>query len=254
MIRDLKSLIFQLQHRKNYPNVKIEFGARVVDSTFGSGVEIGTDCYIQRSRFSAGVMIKNDCVIFDSEFEKQAAIYPHCVLHDVRIGSYSYMNEHCTVRGVRVGNFTSIGPHFFCGHGGHPTNFVTTSPVFYSTRGQCGVSFAEKNLFDEQHDTFVGNDVWIGARVFVRDGVRIGNGALIAAGAVVVADVPDYAMVGGIPAKLIRYRFPEEIIRELSGIEWWNWSEAKLREAQPLLSQPDVTSFLKWARQQEHSP
>jgi carbonic anhydrase/acetyltransferase-like protein (isoleucine patch superfamily) len=78
--------------------------------------------------------------------------------------------------------------------------------------------------------------------------VRIGNGAIIAAGAVVVADVPDYAMMGGVPAKLIRYRFPEEAIRELLEIEWWNWPEEKLRAAQPLLSQPDVNSFLAWAR------
>jgi hypothetical protein len=55
-------------------------------------------------------------------------------------------------------------------------------------------------------------------------------------------------MMGGVPAKLIRYRFPEAAIRELLEIEWWNWPEEKLRDAQPLLSQPDVNSFLAWAR------
>jgi carbonic anhydrase/acetyltransferase-like protein (isoleucine patch superfamily) len=84
--------------------------------------------------------------------------------------------------------------------------------------------------------------------VFVRDGVRIGNGALIAAGAVVTNDVADYAIVGGVPAKLIRYRFSEAVIHELLEIEWWNWNDSKLREAQPLLSQPDVDAFLAWTK------
>ena len=70
----------------------------------------------------------------------------------------------------------------------------------------------------------------------------------VAAGAVVTADVPDYAIMGGVPAKLIRYRFPENVVQQLLEIQWWNWSEERLREAQPQLAQPDVNSFLEWAR------
>ena len=121
-------------------------------------------------------------------------------------------------------------------------------PTYRFVCEQCGVTFADKNTFDEQRVTNMGNDVWIGARVFIRDGVRIGNGALIAAGAVITADVPDYAIAGGVPGKVIRYRFPEEVVRQLLALEWWNWGEDRLREAQPLLSQPDVNSFLAWAK------
>jgi len=249
LIRDLKSLVFLLQNRKNYPGVRIGLGSRVTDSTFsGAGVSIGRDCYIHKSNFSEKVIINDGCAIFDSAFENNTAVYSNCSLSNVMFGSYSYVNEHSAMGRVTVGKFSSIGPHFICGYGEHPTNFISTSPVFYSRRAQCGVSFADKDGFDEQGETSVGNDVWIGARVFVRDGLRIGNGALIAAGAVVTADVPDYAVVGGVPAKLIRYRFPEHVIHELLETQWWDWSEDRLREAQPLLSQADVNSFLAWAK------
>ena len=250
MIRDLKSLVFLLQNRKNYPGVRIGLGSRVTNSTFSSTrVEIGKDCYIYGANFSGNVIIKDSCVVFDSAFESNTFVYSDCSLSHVSFGSYSYLNEHSALGNVDIGKFCSVGPHFICGYGEHPTNLISTSPVFYSTRAQCGVSFAERDLFDERRQTRVGNDVWIGARVFVRDGLRIGNGALIAAGAVVTADVPDYAVVGGVPAKLIRYRFPEHIVRELLEIRWWNWNEERLRKAQPLLSRADVNSFLAWAKE-----
>lgn len=215
----------------------------------GAGVKIGKGCYLYSSRLGDGVMIQDSCRIFTSELAENTAVYSDSTLSDVKFGAYSYVNEKSLLRGVTVGRFTSIGPHFLCGYGEHPTNFISTSPVFYSTRNQCGVSFAQTNQFDEQRETFIGNDVWIGTRVFVRDGVRIGDGALIAAGAVVTSDVADYAIVGGVPAKLIRYRFPPEIIKELVALQWWDWNEHKLREAQPLLSQADANAFLDWARQ-----
>lgn len=246
----MKKLLFSVQNKMRYGHVRIGFGTRVIDSTFdGADVEIGKGCYIHKSTFGAGSFVKDDCAIFNSVFDKHTAVYPRCVLGDVRFGSYSYVNENSMMSGVTLGRFTSVGPHFLCGYGDHPADFVTTSPVFYSTRKQCGVSFAETTRYDEKRQTIVGNDVWIGARVFVRDGVAIGSGALIAAGAVVTNDVPEYAIVGGVPAKLIRYRFADDVVAQLLDIQWWNWSEQKLRAAQPYLAQADVNAFLEWARQ-----
>ncbi len=248
-MNDLKSLVSFVLNRKNYPNARIGFGSRVIDSTLDAeGVLVGKGCYIHGCKLSTGVIIKDRCTIFNSILEHNTAIYPNTELSKSQIGAFSYLNENSSMGGVTVGRFTSIGPSFICGYGEHPTNFITTSPVFYSTRMQCGVSFTETNRFEEHKETRIGSDVWIGSRVFVKDGVTIGNGALIAAGAVVVADVPDYAVVGGVPAKLIRYRFSEEGIRELLEIQWWLWSEEKLRDAQPLLAQPDIQSFLEWSR------
>jgi len=249
LIDDLKNLFFLLQNKRNYGHVKIGVGSHIIDSTFdGAGTEIGKDCYIQRSKFAKDVIVKDRCVIFDSSFDNSSAVYPGCSVSNVKFGAYSYVNESSSMGDVIVGRFSSLGPQFVCGYGEHPTGFVTTSPVMYSTRGQCRTSFAEKDLFTEHQQTTIGNDVWMGARVFVRDGVKIGDGALVAAGAVVTKDVAPFAIVGGVPAEVIRYRFPEEMIAQLLEIQWWNWDEDKLREAQPHLAQPDVNSFLEWVK------
>lgn len=89
----------------------------------------------------------------------------------------------------------------------------------------------------------IGHDVWIGADVIVMGGVRIGNGAVIGAGAVVAKDIPPYAIAVGNPARVIKYRFPAEIIQKFQQLKWWNWPEEKIHEALPLLS--NVEKFLK---------
>jgi len=100
-------------------------------------------------------------------------------------------------------------------------------------------------VYEEKRRIIIGNDVWIGCRVFIRDGVKIGHGAIIGAGAVVVSDVPAYAVVGGVPAKIIRYRFSPDIIRSLIDIEWWNWSDERLRDAQESFCKRDAGALIR---------
>ena len=92
-------------------------------------------------------------------------------------------------------------------------------------------------------DITIGSDVWIGARAIILSGVSIGDGAIIGAGAVVTRDVPPYAIVGGSPAKLLKYRFNPEEIAALQEIRWWDWPDEKVREAIPVMH-TDVTSFI----------
>lgn len=95
--------------------------------------------------------------------------------------------------------------------------------MFYSTSKQCGVTFATDNVFKEYLKPLkIGNDVWIQQNVFICGGVEISDGAIVLAGAVVTKDVPPYAVVGGIPAKVIRFRYDEETIQFLLRIKWWN--------------------------------
>ncbi len=104
--------------------------------------------------------------------------------------------------------------------------------------GSCWTEKHEENVL---RPVTIGNDVWIGVRVIILGGVKIGNGAVIGAGSVVTRDVPPYAVVAGAPARLIRYRFEEPVIRRLEELQWWNKSEEELRQLLPLFQKESFT-------------
>ena len=84
--------------------------------------------------------------------------------------------------------------------------------------------------------TIIGNDVWIGNGAIINSGLKIGNGAVIGCGAIVTHDVPDYAIVVGQPARILRYRFDQQTIALLSKLQWWNWSQDTIKKNIPMLS------------------
>ena len=133
------------------------------------------------------------------------------------------------------------------GLGKHPTrNFVSTHPAFFSSLGQSQVTFSTESVFEEFAKINIGNDVWIGARAIILDCVNIGDGAIIAACAVVTKDVPDYAVVGGVPAKILRYRFEPNEIKFLKEFTWWDKDISWLRENYYQLH--DIKNFIKFAK------
>jgi serine acetyltransferase len=91
----------------------------------------------------------------------------------------------------------------------------------------------------------IGNDVWIGAKSTIMSGVKIGHGAVIGSGSVVAKDVPPYAIVVGNPAKVIKYRFDEQQIKDLQNIAWWNWDESKIKEESMILWSKDINYFIE---------
>ena len=150
------------------------------------------------------------------------------------IGRYTYIAG-ARIQSSSIGSFCSIGPGTRIGGlGKHPTKWLSTHPVFFSTLKQANTTFVDKNYFLESGKVEIGNDVWIGANVTILDGVRVGDGAIIAAGAVVVSDVEPYTIVGGVPAKLIRYRFDDDMIDALLELHWWDWPEDILKANQAL--------------------
>jgi acetyltransferase-like isoleucine patch superfamily enzyme len=167
----------------------------------------------------------------DCFFGSYNVLYERATLRQVTLGDYSYIAANARISRASIGKFCGIGPEVMIGLGMHPSrHFVSTHPAFYSRISPCGASFTEEGKFDEFKDVRIGNDVWIGARAILMDGVTVGDGAIVGAGAVVTRDVPPYAVVTGIPAKVIRYRFSNDEIDWLLKFKWWNMGDQWLKE------------------------
>ncbi|MBC1457939.1 xenobiotic acyltransferase family protein [Listeria newyorkensis] len=157
---------------------------RIHSSQIGANVTLGKECWINKD------------VIIGS---------------NVRIGDYSYVNKGAIIASGTIGKYCSIAAYCQIGLDEHPIDQLSTSPFTYDSR--------DWNNF--QNPPVIGNDVWIGGGVLVMQGVNIGDGAILAAGAVVTKDVPLYAIVGGVPARILRKRFAENTIENLVKEAWW---------------------------------
>lgn len=178
-------------------------------------------------------------------FSDNVHLYRNTTLYNVKIEKHTYLagtsSQHAT-----FGKFCSVAPNTIVGGlGAHPTNQVSTHPVFYSTGMQSGKTFAEKNYFQENKETIVKNDVWIGSNAIILDGLTIGNGSIVAAGAIVTKSVPDYAIVAGVPAKIIRFRYDEKIITALNTLEWWQLDDVILKQLAPIFRDNDITRLIR---------
>lgn len=169
------------------------------------------------------------------------------------LGFGSYIAPRSCVFG-EVGRYTAIAGEVHVVVGTHPTQkFVSIHPAFYSTKNCVDLSYCAEGKFSEykyanqktKAEVVIGNDAWIGYRATLLSGITIGDGAIVAAGAVVTKDVPPYTVVGGVPAREIRKRFPEETVDRLIQMKWWNASTAWLRENAELFA--DVEKFVKEA-------
>lgn len=172
---------------------------------------------------------KSRAILYNVDLAVNSKLYPPYFIIDAKIGKYTYIALNSMISLTSIGKFCSIGPNFFCGYGIHPTQGISTSPMFYSTLKQNGYSLSSNNKIIERKEIKIGNDVFIGANVCILDGVTVSDGAVIAAGAVITKDVPPYAVVGGVPAKILRYRFDEKKIQKLLELKWWDWEDEKLQ-------------------------
>ena len=183
-----------------------------------------------KSKYIAKIMAKLRIPSFDGcKIDRTCNVNYESVLSKVEMDKYSYVGARTTISNAKIGGFCSIGNKCSIGGGMHPLETVSTSPVFLN-----GINFLHTNFADIPYSpsklVVIGNDVWVGDSVYIKSGVSIGTGAVIGAHAVVTKDVAPYAIVAGVPAKEIRKRFDDETIEQLLKLEWWNWSEEKLRK------------------------
>ena len=151
-------------------------------------------------------------------------------IYNSSVHEFTYVGVGTEIINTQIGKFCSIANNCRIGLASHTVDYLSTSPIFTEKNNGVGISWIKHSVFRQNFNIKIGNDVWIGYGVIILGNVTIGDGAIIGAGAIVTKDVPPYAIVVGCPAKIVRYRFSAEIIQKLQRIEWWNWSEEKLKQ------------------------
>ncbi len=189
----------------------------------------------------------------NSIFEPPCSLKWMNVQHSLELGAFSY-----AVSGFyfacRIGRYCSFGEQVQIGRHPHPMSWISTSPFFYlpyknvlDQRPPEGIKFKSKPFLNSSPPvtlkvTTIGNDVWIGHGAFILPGINIGDGAVIAAKSVVTKDVPPYAVMAGSPARIVRFRFPENQIRELLELKWWEFAPWQLEGSRV----DDIPAFIQF--------
>lgn len=180
--------------------------------------------------------------ILNSNIHETSKVCAGSQIINVKIDKYSDIGYDCIILNTDIGAFCSFGANIVVGGASHTIDWISTSPVFNENKDHLPKKFS-LHKFDLNCRTNIGNDVWIGDRVLVKAGVSIGNGCIVGMGSVVTKSIPDYEIWAGNPAKFIKKRFEDPIIKELSVMNWWSWSDKEISHYAPYFN--DVQKLIE---------
>jgi virginiamycin A acetyltransferase len=203
-----------------------------IDSTIGRNSKIHSSSVIVNSILANNVSINKDVTVSESKIGNDCKILANTYLYKSFLGDFSYISMNSFVLRAKIGKFCSVASHVFIGPGSHPMEFVTTHPfTFLKKYGNFIDKDNEEIVYKRELQSIkIGNDVWIGQGALIMDNINIGDGAIIGAHSVVTENVEPYSIVIGVPAKIIRYRFSDEVIEALLRIKWWEWEPSKIKK------------------------
>lgn len=193
---------------------------------------------IRHTTLGDGIKVADDCLIMDSILGDHCDIDCRNRIISADIGRMTYTGADTSAMWCRIGSFCCISR--LVDIGGNEHNYLAASMMpAYRIKSALGKGLA---VHHKETPIVIGSDVWIGsgAAILRKEGLTVGDGAVIGSGAVVTKSVPPYAVVAGVPARIIRYRFEEDVISRLLALKWWDWEDEKIYTCRKLLSR-DLT-------------
>lgn len=218
--------------------------AQIINCQYPDSVKVFKDSRLKESVLHGKNIIGDHTRVDYSQLKEYVRIDRLNHLYYVNIGRHSYTGQDTVIMHSEIGAFCSIAWDVSIGPANHDYHKITNHSFLYNAYDK--IRPEESIAYDRFNNVCkVGNDVWIGSGATILRNVKIGDGAIVGGGAVVTKDVPPYAIVAGIPAKIIRFRFDQKLIKELLELRWWNFSDELIKELYPFFAEDLEMNMIK---------
>ncbi|MBR4325104.1 MAG: CatB-related O-acetyltransferase [Bacteroidales bacterium] len=194
---------------------------------------------LNHNEFDSTVVFHANTNVVNSKFEGYNFVGQGATVAYSEFGKYSYISKNSVIKNTKVGRFSSISWNCSIGPEDHDFNRLTSSSVLTSIKTFTLFDHKFYNPFEKECS--IGNDCWIGCNSTILRGVKIPDGVVIGANSVVTHCPPPYSVIVGSPARVLKMRFCEEIIKKLLEIKWWNYKDATIKQLEPLFAKSELT-------------